>query len=265
MGKRPAQISTSSRRAARSSFKGSAYYYVRNEAFNANYYFNKFNGQARPRYRYNTVGGTIGGPIYWPRHFNTAKNKLFFFVPIEDSPIKSPDGFKFYTVPTALEVAGNFTQTYAQGSVNQVLRNIKMPGQPTSTCAATGTPVTGCYPGNIIPPGQINPQAQALLKVLYDNTLGLNPSFAFTNRAVSAGNYNYITNYTADKPVNQEIFRIDYFPTEKLHMFGRGDLETVNNNSYSLGQPIPGPDRWTLVRVRPVRPSRQRPVRTVTT
>jgi hypothetical protein len=115
MGKRPAQISTSSRRAARSSFKGSAYYYVRNEAFNANYYFNKFNGQARPRYRYNTVGGTIGGPIYWPRHFNTAKNKLFFFVPIEDSPIKSPDGFKFYTVPTALEVAGNFTQTYAQG------------------------------------------------------------------------------------------------------------------------------------------------------
>jgi hypothetical protein len=211
------------------------------------------------------VGGTIGGPIYWPRHFNTAKNKLFFFVPIEDSPIKSPDGFKFYTVPTALEVAGNFTQTYAQGSVNQVLRNIKMPGQPTSACAATGTPVTGCYPGNIIPPGQINPQAQALLKVLYDNTLGLNPSFAFTNRAVSAGNYNYITNYTADKPVNQEIFRIDYFPTEKLHMFGRGDLETVNNNSYSLGQPIPGPDRWTLVRVRPVRPSRQRPVRTVTT
>src|SRR6202035_2567519 len=47
------------------------------------------------------------------------------------------------------------------------------------------------------------------------------------------GNYNYVTNYKADKPVNQEIFRIDYFPTEKLHMFGRGDLETVNNNSFS--------------------------------
>ena len=214
-------------------FHGSAYYYVRNEAFNANYYFNKFNGQARPRYRFNTVGGTIGGPIFWPGHFNTAKNKLFFFVSVEDSPIKSPDGLKMYTVPTALEVAGNFTQTYAQGSANQVLKNIKMPGQPVSSCPVTGSPGPGCYAGNIIPAGQINKQAQALLKVLYDNTLGLNPSFAFTNRAVSAGNYNYVTNYTADKPVNQEIFRIDYFPTEKLHMFGRGDFETVNNNSFS--------------------------------
>jgi hypothetical protein len=51
--------------------------------------------------------------------------------------------------------------------------------------------------------------------------------------AVSDNNYNYVTNYSAHKPVNQEIFRIDYAPTEKLHMFGRGDLTTVNNNGYS--------------------------------
>jgi Carboxypeptidase regulatory-like domain/TonB-dependent Receptor Plug Domain len=214
-------------------FHGSAYWYVRNEAFNANSYFNKFNGQARPRYRFNTIGGTIGGPVYWPGHFNTAKNKLFFFVSVEDSPITSPDGLKFYTVPTPLEISGDFSQSYAQGSANQVLRNIKIPGQPTSSCNATGTPGTGCFPGNKIPAGQINPQSQALLKIIYDNTIGLNPNSAFTNRAISAGNYNYTTNYSADKPVNQEIFRVDYFPTEKLHMFGRGDLETVNNNSYS--------------------------------
>lgn len=63
-------------------FHGSLYYYFRNEALNANSYFNKYAGQARGRYRYNTVGGTIGGPIFWPGHFNTAKNKLFFFVSI---------------------------------------------------------------------------------------------------------------------------------------------------------------------------------------
>ncbi|HEY6376026.1 MAG TPA: TonB-dependent receptor [Edaphobacter sp.] len=214
-------------------FHGSLYYYFRNEALNANSYFNKYTGQSRPRYRYNTIGGTIGGPIFWPGHFNTAKNKLFFFVSIEDSPIKSPDGLKYYTVPTPMEIAGDFSQTYAQGSVSQVLKNIKKPGQLTSSCAATGTPGSGCYAGNIVPSSQINPQAQALLKIIYDNTSGLNPSSAFTNRAISAGNYNYITNNSADKPVNQQIFRIDYFPTEKLHMFGRGDLETVNNNSYS--------------------------------
>ena len=31
----------------------------------------------------------------------------------------------------------------------------------------------------------------------------------------------------------QLIFRIDYFPTQKLHMFGRGDLTTVNDTGYS--------------------------------
>ena len=61
-------------------FHGGVYYYFRNEDLNANPYFNKFgNSQPRPRYRYNTIGGTLGGPIYWPGHFNTNKNKLFFF------------------------------------------------------------------------------------------------------------------------------------------------------------------------------------------
>src|SRR6202007_1793416 len=46
-------------------------------------------------------------------------------------------------------------------------------------------------------------------------------------------NYNYQTNYSADKPVNQEVFRIDYAPTEKIHMFGRAQFETVNDNDYS--------------------------------
>jgi outer membrane receptor protein involved in Fe transport len=214
-------------------FRGSLYEYFRNEDLNANSYMNKYNSQARPRYRYNTFGGTIGGPVYWPGIFNNSKNKLFFFVSLEDSPITSPDGLKYYEAPTALEVSGDFSQTYAQGNVNSVLQNIKMPGQTTSSCAATGTPGKGCYPGNVIPASQINPAEQALLNVAYANTLGLHPTWGFTNRAISAGKYNYITNYSTDKPVYQEIFRVDYAPTEKLHMFGRGDLETVNDNSYS--------------------------------
>jgi hypothetical protein len=213
-------------------FHGVLYEYARNEALNANSFMAKHTGQTRARYRYNTMGGTLGGPVFWPNHFNQDKNKLFFFVSIEDSPIKSPDGLKYYTVPTQMEVNGDFSQSYAQGSATQALKYIKMPGQLASSCTASGTVTTGCFPGNKITSG-INPQEQALLKVLYDNTLGANPTFAFTDRTISAGNYNYITNYSSDKPVNQEIFRVDYAPTEKLHMFGRGDLETVNNNSHS--------------------------------
>jgi hypothetical protein len=219
-------------------FHGGVYYYFRNEDLNANAYFNKFgNSQPRPRYRYNTIGGTIGGPIYWPGHFNRNKDKLFFFVSVEDSPITSPDGLKNYMVPTQAQVNGDFSQTYNQGTATQsasTLIHIRMPSASASSCATnSATAGTGCFPGNKIPSGMINTQMKALLQIMYDNTLGRNPQYAFTNLAVSNNNYNYQTNYSADKPVNQEVFRIDYAPTEKIHMFGRGQLETVNDNDYS--------------------------------
>ena len=219
-------------------FHGGIYYYFRNEDLNANSYFNKFgNSQPRPRYRYNTIGGTIGGPVYWPGHFNRNKDKLFFFVSVEDSPITSPDGLKNYMVPTQAQINGDFSQTYNQGTATQTpatLIHIRMPGATASSCPTnSATAGTGCVPGNKIPAGQINTQMQALLQIMYDNTLGKNPQYAFTNLAVSNNNYNYQTNYSASKPVNQEVFRIDYAPTEKIHMFGRGQFETVNDNDYS--------------------------------
>ncbi len=221
-----------------SQFHGGVYYYFRNEDLNANSYFNKFgNSQPRPRYRYNTIGGTIGGPVYWPGHFNRNKDKLFFFVSVEDSPITSPDGLKNYMVPTQAQVNGDFSQTYNQGTATQTLStliHIRMPSAAASSCTTnSATAGTGCFQGNLIPVGQRNAQMQALLQIMYDNTLGKNPQYAFTNLAVSNNNYNYQTNYSASKPVNQEVFRIDYAPTEKIHMFGRGQLETVNDNDYS--------------------------------
>jgi hypothetical protein len=219
-------------------FHGGVYYYFRNEDLNANSYFNKFgNSQPRPRYRYNTVGGTIGGPIYWPGHFNRNRDKLFFFVSVEDSPITSPDGLKNFTIPTQAQINGDFSHTYNQGTATQTpstLIHVRMPGASASSCPTNSvTAGVGCFPGNKIPAGMINTQMKALLQIMYDNTLGKNPQYAFTNLAVSNNNYNYQTNFSADKPVNQEVFRIDYAPTEKLHMFGRGQFETVNNNSYS--------------------------------
>ena len=164
-------------------FHGGVYWYFRNEAFNANSYFNKFNGQAgRPRYRFNTTVALLADQSSGQATSTSARNKLFFFVSVEDSPITSPDGLKFYTVPTPLEITGDFSQIYAQGNAIRIPDEYqRCRGSPTSSCNATGTPGTGCYPGNKIPAGQINPQAQALLKIIYDNTIGLNPSSAFTN------------------------------------------------------------------------------------
>src|SRR5262249_12563662 len=67
-----------------SEYHGNGYWYVRNEDFNANDFFNNRNvsaifpnGVPRPEYRYNTLGFSLGGPIYIPRKFNTSRRKLF--------------------------------------------------------------------------------------------------------------------------------------------------------------------------------------------
>ena len=218
-------------------FHGALYEYFRNEDLNANTYFDKFGTNiARPRYRYNTLGGTIGGPVYWPGRFNRNKNKLFFFFSLEDSPIKTPDGLKYYTVPTLLQTEGDFSQTYNQGTSNQTaatLINIRNPNAAGACAVNSATPGPACFANNKITPGLLNSQGQILLQTIYNNTLALNPSYAFTNLAVSNNNYNYVTNYSADKPVNQELFRVDYAPTEKLHTFFRGEMTTVNDTDYS--------------------------------
>jgi hypothetical protein len=62
-------------------FHGSGWEYNRATAYNANSFFNKYNGanNARPATHYNIYGFNVGGPIYIPGVYNTNKNKGFFF------------------------------------------------------------------------------------------------------------------------------------------------------------------------------------------
>ncbi|HEV2326357.1 MAG TPA: TonB-dependent receptor [Terracidiphilus sp.] len=217
-------------------FHGEAYYYVRNEAFNANDWFNNYKGVPRGRYRYNTIGGNIGGPVYWPGHFNRNKNKLFFFYSQEYWPDQSPNTTS-WQIPTQAEVNGDFSQTPEQGKVNPDPAtdyiNIKMPGASTSSCPASGTSGnhSGCFPGNKLPPGSINASTQALVKLLYTAAQG--PGWIpITNRAISGGNYNYIQQTTTNTPTTQEIARVDYDPTEKLHMYARLLFQVNNDDGY---------------------------------
>ncbi|WP_220399013.1 carboxypeptidase regulatory-like domain-containing protein [Granulicella sp. WH15] len=62
-------------------FHGIAYEYLRNDAIQA-YAFQPLGTvtPVKPPLRYNNFGWFVGGPIYIPGHFNTNKDKLFFFV-----------------------------------------------------------------------------------------------------------------------------------------------------------------------------------------
>ena len=44
-------------------FHGTAYWYKRHEMFNATNFFNNQAGVIKPVYRYQTLGGNLGGPV----------------------------------------------------------------------------------------------------------------------------------------------------------------------------------------------------------
>lgn len=89
-------------------FHGDLYEYVRNDDFNANGFFNNAAQNPRPAYKRNDFGYTLGGPVYIPGHYNTQKDKTFFFWSeewrINRNPVTLDQG-----VPSDAERGGDFT------------------------------------------------------------------------------------------------------------------------------------------------------------
>jgi hypothetical protein len=189
-------------------FHGSGYWFIRNEALNANDFFSNRTGVNRPRYRYNTLGATISGPIYIPGKFNRNKNLLFGFYNIENWSIKVPGALTNYTMPTALERKGDFTATSVQ---------IKDP--------STGQNL----PGNKVPLSSLNPNGMALLSTL--------PLPNFINPAITGGNYNYQIQEVLDDPKRSQLFKFDVVPNSKDRFFVRGKTWLAEQNGYAVAAP----------------------------
>lgn len=170
-------------RAGSSEFHGGGYYFLRNEDLNANNFFNNQTGTARPRYRFNTFGYYVDGPVYLPKVF-PHKDKLFFYFAQEFLPTTSPSSLIKLTVPTALERQGDFSQSYTSSGALIPIIN-----------PATGQP----FPGNRVPASLINPAGQALLNYFPSpNTIDPNHQYNFATQGVDTNSYHF------------ESLRIDY-------------------------------------------------------
>jgi hypothetical protein len=86
------------------SFHGTAYELLRNTDFNAR----PFGVAARPVDKENDFGGNIGGPLKLPG-ISSGRKKAFFFTNYEGFRIKGASNAPRYTVPTAQERAGDFS------------------------------------------------------------------------------------------------------------------------------------------------------------
>jgi len=188
-------------RGGTSDYHGSGYWYVRNEKLNSTEFFRarqqRLNGiePFPPKYRFNTYGANLGGPVI------KGKSKLFFFYSLEAPIVKRPQSVQTWRMPSALERRGDFSQTYdAQGR----LINIRDPRKVGLACnAVTGGP--GCFDGNIIPASMINPgQMQAMLNLM--------PLPEYDPRT-TAGNYNYDSEEITDVPKLNHVARVDWRPT----------------------------------------------------
>src|SRR5260370_23749523 len=96
-------------KAGTNAYHGTTYYYHQNDAVNANSYTNNRNGIARPFLRRHQYGYSFGGPVLIPKLYN-GKGKTFFFSSFEGRRESNPID-QLTSVPTAAQVAGDFSQT----------------------------------------------------------------------------------------------------------------------------------------------------------
>jgi len=198
-------------------FHGDVYEYLRNEMFNANDFFDNAAGNSKPAYKKHDFGYTIGGPVYIPNHYNSGKDKTFFFWSQEWHRERNPFGFN-QQVPSNAERTGNFNDVCPNTSVTPA-SNAECPINP-----ATGNP----FAGNTVP---IDPNAKALLDAL------ISP-----DTIDSGANSFFVKSIVEPLTWRQELVRIDHNFSSKLRLMGRYIHDTnssVDPTVSFVGNPFP--------------------------
>jgi hypothetical protein len=166
-------------------FHGGVFEFVRNGVFNAQ---NRFS-VVPDKLKRNQFGGTVGGRLI--------RDKLFFFGGYQDTRTVSQPGSTFAYVPTAAEMAGDFTTA------------------ESAACQSSGkahAPLVG-YTTNHIPTTSFDPAAVKLLQYIPTTS----DPCGKLNYGVKAVNYE-----------SQSIGRIDFNHTAKHTLYGRYFLAGYN-------------------------------------
>jgi hypothetical protein len=99
---------------------GSAFDFIRNDAFNANDFFNKSTpGNLLPRdvLKRNQYGGTFGGPITIP-HLVRGRDRFFFFVGYQGQRQTQKQTLNSFQTFTPAQLNGDFSQAAGNGGVD---------------------------------------------------------------------------------------------------------------------------------------------------
>ncbi len=178
-------------------FHGDAYEFFRNDVLAANNFFNNAVTPRikRPPLRYNDFGYTIGGPVFIPNHYNSNKEKTFFFFSEEFRRVITYSTFSA-NVPTPAMLGGNFTN------------NVCVTFDATGACTARSKTVASN-----------NPAAAAYIQDFFSKFPGAN------NTASSI--FSLVTAQRNIFNGRQEVIRGDQVFNSKFSVFGRYEHDSI--------------------------------------
>ncbi len=178
---------------------GSVYEFLRNSELDSNNFFDNRRGQALASFKRSQFGGMASGPV--------KKDKTFFLFSFEGLRERSASNTVF-TVPTALERGGDFSQTRAaNGQMIQIFDPFSTRRNPSGTGF-----IRDAFAGNVVPTARLDPVAVNATKYY--------PQANTTPTGVT--NQNNFAN-SASRPLNvtQSDYRVDHMISPAQRIFGR--------------------------------------------
>jgi hypothetical protein len=267
-GRNAGGIVTMLTRSGTNQLHGSAFDFLRNDALDANSFFNKNSGLPRDVLKRNQFGGTLGGPITIPGHIE-GKDRFFFFVGYQGE--YQVQALSEHNIPvfTPAELGGDFSQAGPGGTPNAGVANFlkaypffqQDPGQAARAVidprrinsVARDYIAAGLMPTS--PSGLLNWQGR--LTVAYDELTG-RLDFNISDKdklAVTLGwnrehDMSPLNIYGANVPgFPESYYNHDYFANlSHIHIFSstllnelRGTVERSSHQSLNPTVQLPGP------------------------
>jgi hypothetical protein len=173
---------------------GNAFEFLRNDALDANNFFNNRAGRAKPDFKQHQFGATLGGPI--------VKDRTFFFVDYQGLRINQGQTY-VSTVPSLKMRAGDFSE------INRAIYDPLSPGTP--------------FAGNIIPSNRFDPASRNILSQLYPepNATG---SRSTTGQTIN----NYVINPVLQRQDNQFDVKLDHNVSSNNRAFVRYSFQKTH-------------------------------------
>jgi hypothetical protein len=202
---------------------GTAFEFVRNDAFDAKAPFQ----QKLPELRQNQFGFVVGGPIYIPKVYD-GRNKTFFLVNYEGWRVRNGFDQSNFAVPDATQLNGDFSAS-----------GLALPTQAGGTC--TPTPSTSCMPIDPLTGAAFsgNKIDSSRFSILAQQTLGLNMFPAPNCVGCGGAGFNYRLATTLPQTPNQQTYRLDQELGKLGKVFFRYTTATYNNDNINGSITIP--------------------------